>query len=177
LTVLFGLRRSEVLGLKWDSVNFELGLITIKHTVVRYEEVYEKDTTKTTSSYRSYPLSEDVKQILISIKDKENEKRKLFGKEYIENDYIFKWDNGKPYAPDYITSKFAKLLKSNNLPHIRFHDLRHSCATLMRHEGVKLEDIQKWLGHSQISTTEKIYAHFSEDQHKNSAMLISNCLG
>ena len=172
LTVLFGLRRSEVLGLKWDSVNFDLGLITIKHTVVRYEEVYEKDTTKTTSSYRSYPLSEDVKQILISIKDKENENRKLFGKEYIENDYIFKWDNGKPYAPDYITSKFAKLLKSNNLPHIRFHDLRHSCASLLISKGFTLKDIQEWLGHADIQTTANIYSHL-DIQRKNN---ISNSL-
>ena len=65
---------------------------------------------------------------------------------------------------------------NSQLKKIRFHDLRHSCATLMRHEGVRLEDIQKWLGHSQISTTEKIYAHFSYEQHKNSARLISNCL-
>lgn len=172
LTVLFGLRRSEVLGLKWDSVNFELGLVTIKHTVVRYEEVYEKDTTKTSSSYRSYPISEDVEKMLKSIKEKENENRKLFGKEYIENDYIFKWENGKLYSPDYITSKFSKLLKKHNLPHIRFHDLRHSCASLLISKGFTLKDIQEWLGHADIQTTANIYSHLDIKRKSN----ISNSL-
>ena len=172
LTVLFGLRRSEVLGLKWDSVNFDLGLITVKHIVVRYNGVYEKDTTKTNSSYRSYPLSEDIKQMLIMLKEKENENRKLFGKEYIKNDYIFKWENGKPYSPDYITSKFSKLLKKHNLPHIRFHDLRHSCASLLISKGFTLKDIQEWLGHADIQTTANIYSHL-DMQRKNN---ISNSL-
>ncbi len=175
-TVVFGLRRSEVLGLKWDSVNFDLGLITIKHTVVRYTEVYEKDTTKNKSSYRSYPISEDVKQMLLSIKDKENENRKLFGKEYIDNDYIFKWENGKPYAPDYITSKFSKLLKKHNLPHIRFHDLRHSCASLLIAQGFTLKDIQEWLGHSDIQTTANIYAHLDIERKNSIATSLVNVI-
>lgn len=95
--------------------------------------------------------------------DYEHSNKQLFEKVYEKNLYELNFEN-------------IKLIKSTGLRHIRFHDLRHSCATLMRHEGVRLEDIQKWLGHSQISTTEKIYAHFSEEQHKNSARLISNCL-
>ena len=59
---------------------------------------------------------------------------------------------------------------------IRFHDLRHSCATLLRHGGVKMEDIQKWLGHSQLATTEKIYAHFQEEQHLVTAGVIVNLI-
>ena len=124
-TVIFGLRRSEVLGLKWDSVNFETDIITIKHTVVRFSTVVEKDTTKTDSSFRSYPLTKEVKQILAELKAKETENRKLFGAEYAENEYIFKWPDGRLYAPDYITKRFSKLLKKYELPHIRFHDLRH----------------------------------------------------
>lgn len=159
LTVIYGLRRSEVLGLKWDSVNFEQKSVTIKHTVVRYFDVIEKDSTKTASSFRTYPMTEDVERLLVKLKNCEAENKALFGKEYCQNDYIFKWADGKPYAPDYITSKFSKLLKKYNLPHIRFHDLRHSCASLLIANGFTLKDVQEWLGHSDFRITANIYAH------------------
>lgn len=173
-TVLFGLRRSEVLGLKWDSVDFENNLITIKHTVVKYTSIVEKDSTKNASSYRSYPLFDNAKEILLELKNKENENRKLFGKEYIENKYIFKWDNGQPYRPDFITNKFSKLLKKNGLPHIRFHDLRHSCASLLVANGFTIKDIQEWLGHADIQTTANIYAHLDVERKKDIAASMSN---
>ncbi len=158
-TVMYGLRRSEVLGLKWDSINLDNNIITIKHTVVRFTSVVEKDSTKNASSYRSYPITQDVKNILLMLKEQEKENRRLFGGEYVENDYIFKWQDGKPFAPDYVTMKFSKLLKQHNLRHIRFHDLRHSCASLLVANGFMLKDIQEWLGHSDIQVTANIYAH------------------
>ncbi len=158
-TVMYGLRRSEVLGLKWDSINLVNNIITIKHTVVRFTSVVEKDSTKNASSYRSYPITQEVKNILLMLKEQEKENRRLFGGEYVENDYIFKWQDGKPFAPDYVTMKFSKLLKQHNLRHIRFHDLRHSCASLLVANGFMLKDIQEWLGHSDIQITANIYAH------------------
>lgn len=173
-TVLYGLRRSEVLGLKWDSVNFDNNIITIKHTVVRFTKVVEKDSTKNASSFRSYPLTPDVKQILLLLKQQEQENRRLFGKQYVDNDYIFKWQNGKPYAPDYITMKFSKLLKQHKLRHIRFHDLRHSCASMLVSMGFELKDIQEWLGHSDIQITANIYAHLDAKRKKDIANSMSN---
>lgn len=173
-TVLYGLRRSEVLGLKWDSVNFDNNIITIKHTVVRFTKVVEKDSTKNASSFRSYPLTPDVKEILLLLKQQEQENRRLFGKQYIDNDYIFKWQNGKPYAPDYITMKFSKLLKQHKLRHIRFHDLRHSCASMLVSNGFELKDIQEWLGHSDIQITANIYAHLDAKRKKDIANSMSN---
>lgn len=175
-TVIFGLRRSEVLGLKWDSVNFDTETITIKHTVVRYTDIVEKDTTKTDSSFRSYPMSEEVKRILLDIKVQENQNRKLFGNEYIENDYIFKWANGNAYKPDYISRKFRQLLEKHNLRHIRFHDLRHSCASLLVANGFTLKDIQEWLGHADIQTTANIYAHLDVERKNKIANSMTNCL-
>lgn len=94
-TVMYGLRRSEVLGLKWDSINLDNNIITIKHTVVRYTTIVEKDNTKNASSYRSYPITPDVKNILLMLKEQEKKNRRLFGSEYVENDYIFKWQDRK----------------------------------------------------------------------------------
>lgn len=173
-TVIFGLRRSEVLGLKWDSVNFEMNTITIKHTVVRFSSIVEKDNTKTASSFRSYPLTEQVKNLLISLKEQEEENRKLFGKEYNENDYIFKWADGRMYRPDYVTRKFSKLLELYELPHIRFHDLRHSCASLLIANGFTLKDIQEWLGHSDIRITANVYAHLDTERKKDIASSMSD---
>lgn len=172
-TVMYGLRRSEVLGLKWDSINLDNNIITIKHTVVRFTSVVEKDSTKNASSYRSYPITQDVKNILLMLKEQEKENRRLFGCEYVENDYIFKWQDGKPFAPDYVTMKFSKLLKQHNLRHIRFHDLRHSCASLLVANGFMLKDIQEWLGHSDIQVTANIYAHLDAKRKSSIANSMS----
>lgn len=173
-TVIYGLRRSEVLGLKWDSINWEANTVTIKHTVCFYGEIVEKDTTKTASSFRSYPLTVEVKTILKSLKKSEADNRKLFGKAYCDNDYIFKWDNGAPFTPDFVTKKFPKLLKKYGLPHIRFHDLRHSCASLLLANGFSLKDIQEWLGHSDFSITANIYAHLDTARKNNIAKTMSD---
>ena len=175
-SVLYGLRRSEALGLKWDSVNFSSNTLTIKHAVVRCKRVVKQDRTKNESRYRTYPLSKENKQILVNLKKREDENRKLFGNSYIDNDYIFKWDNGSPYKPDYVSRKFAKILADNNLPPIRFHDLRHSCASLLVAQGFALKDIQEWLGHSDIQTTANIYAHLDDERKKNISKAMTSSL-
>lgn len=114
-------------------------------------------------------MLDDVKTILVELKKREIENENLFGKEYINNDYIFKWDNGKPYTPDYITKTFSKLLKKYDMPHIRFHDLRHCCASLLISKGYTLIDIQEWLGHADIQTTANIYAHLDIQRKTNIA--------
>lgn len=176
-TAVFGLRRSEVLGLKWDSIDFDNRTITIKHTVVRISVEIEKDSTKNQASYRSYPIDDTVLKILHFLKSKEAENRTLFGKEYIENEYIFKWDNGSTFKPDYVSHHFKELLTKNNLRVIRFHDLRHSCASLLIANGFTLKDIQEWLGHSDIQTTANIYAHLDiERKNKISSSMTSSLL-
>lgn len=173
-TAILGLRRSEVLGLKWDSINLETNEITVKHTVVSQNEVFEKDKTKTDSSYRTYPMTKELEEMFISLKAEEEENRKLFGKAYIENKYIFKQQNGKTYLPDYVTKKFSKLLEQHNLKHIRFHDLRHSCASILIAKGFRLKDIQEWLGHADIKTTANVYGHIDIERKNKIADLMSN---
>ena len=110
-------------------------------------------------------------------KQKQDEQRnkKFYGADYIENDYVFKWENGEPYNPNYITRKFSQLLEENDMPHIRFHDLRHSCASYLVSNGFQLKDIQEWLGHADIDTTANIYAHLYFD--RKSQILTSLDLG
>ena len=161
VTAMYGLRRSELLGLKWDSVDFRRKEITIRHVVSRFTTVVEKDGTKTESSMRTYPMPPPIEDILMSEKDKQARNRDIFKEKYLETGYVFTWDDGRPYAPDYLTRKFASLLKKYGLPKIRFHDLRHSCASMLIEKGYNLKDVQAWLGHADISTTGNIYGHLT----------------
>ena len=105
------------------------------------------------------------------------EERAACGKDYIENDYIFKWPNGKTYDPDYISKRFKKLLKKNDLKRIRFHDLRHSCAALLLSEGRELYDVSEWLGHSDVNITAKFYGHLDMKRKKDLGNTIGNSIG
>lgn len=168
-TVIYGLRRSELLGLKWDSVDFEANTVTIKHTVSKVTTVVEKEKTKNASSHRIFPLVPEIRQLFLILKAQEEKNRKLFRKGYIQNSYIFKWDNGQPYSPDYISKKFRKLLKQYGMPHIRFHELRHSCASLLIAKGFTLKDVQEWMGHADIKMTANIYSHLDVSRKVNMA--------
>ena len=159
ITALYGLRRSELLGLQWDSIDFERKTMTIRHTVSKVTEVVAKDKTKNASSRRSVPLTPEAETIFRRAKELEQQNRAAFGREYQENSYIFKWPDGHTYSPDYISHHFAKVLKKHGLPHIRFHELRHSCASMLLDMGFTLKDVQEWLGHSDIKMTANIYAH------------------
>lgn len=176
VTISFGLRRSEVLGIKWDSIDLENKKLTIKHTIVDSYKIIEKDSTKNQSSYRSFPLNEEMINLFVKLKNDEKQNKKLFGKEYIKNDYVFKMGNGKPYSPNYITKQHAKILKKYGFRHIRFHDLRHSCASLLNAQGYTLKDIQEWLGHSDIQTTANTYAHLDTKRKENISNNICNII-
>ena len=125
IAALYGLRRSELLGLKWDSIDFENGMVLIRHTVCKMIVTVEKDKTKTQSSRRSFPMTEEAREIFLKAKAEEEENQRLFGKAYQKNDYVFKWPDGRTFAPDYVTHHFSKMLERYGMPHIRFHELRH----------------------------------------------------
>ena len=179
----YGLRRSEVLGLKWSSIDFDKNIITIKHKVVqrnakKNRTILLKDKTKNKSSYRSLPLLPSIAEVLKDYKDKIKENKKLCGDSYITEfeDYICVDCTGKLFRPEYITDHFRLLLKNNNLRHIRFHDLRHSCASLLLANGVPMKAIQEWLGHSTYSTTANFYTHLEDNYKTESANVLSNVL-
>ncbi|MBQ7921399.1 MAG: tyrosine-type recombinase/integrase family protein, partial [Clostridia bacterium] len=125
VTLYYGLRRSEVLGLKWDAVDFESDTLKIQHTVVKQKTIIAKDSTKSMTSRRVYPLLKEVKKLLLELREKQKKDRIDFGSVYTETDYIFVWSDGKPYRPDYITRTFKKVLAQHGLPQMRFHDIRH----------------------------------------------------
>ena len=137
-----------------------------------------QDTTKTKSSMRTLPLVPAFKEKLLKLKEQQEEYKRVCGrcynKKYLE--YICVDEMGTLISPHYLTSSFPKLLEKNNLRHIRFHDLRHSCASLLLANGVPMKQIQEWLGHSDFSTTANVYAHLDYNSKLSSADAMVNGL-
>ena len=184
LAAFYGLRRSEVLGLKWDAVDFDKNTITIKHTVTTCELdgkriLVKEDRTKNKASMRTLPLVDFVKEKLLSLKAEQEENRMLCGRSYIKDfiGYICINEIGDLIKPGYLSVEFPKLLEKKGLRRIRFHDLRHSCASLLIANGVPMKQIQEWLGHSEFSTTANIYAHLDYSSKLSSADALLGGLG
>ena len=176
LGAFYGLRRSEIVGLKWSAIDFEQNTITISHTVTSCNldgkcVIVAKDTTKTKSSRRTLPLVPYFHEKLLAVKAQQERNQKLCGRSYNREflEYICVDDIGDRFKPNYITSQFPRLLERNGFRKIRFHDLRHSCASLLLASGVPMKHIQEWLGHSDFSTTANIYAHLDYSSKLTSA--------
>ena len=115
---------------------------------------------------------------LQALKAQQAYNRKLCGNCYNHRygRYLFVDEMGNLIQPDRVSDGFARLLKAHGLRHIRFHDLRHSCASLLLKQGVPMKQIQEWLGHSDISTTANIYAHLDSQSKQLSAATMEQAL-
>ena len=184
LAAFYGLRRSEVVGLKWDAIDFENKTIAIRHTVTVCAEKGRRievaaDTTKTASSRRTLPLVPAFQTKLAALKEQQEKNRILCGRSYCTDylGYVLVDAMGNRLKLSYISTAFPALLKRNGLRPIRFHDLRHSCASLLLKNGVPMKQIQEWLGHSDFSTTANIYAHLDAGSKLTSAQAMEKGLG
>ena len=180
----YGLRRSEAIGLKWDAIDFDQNTITIRHTVTSCDldgkrVLVASDTTKTKSSMRTLPLVPFMRERLLTLKEEQQENRRLCGRSYIKEylEYVCVNEIGDLIKPHYVTESFPKLLKAKGMRQIWYHDLRHSCASLLLANGVPMKQIQEWLGHSDFSTTANIYAHLDYSSKLTSADAMLNGLG
>ncbi len=149
MAAFYGLRRSEIVGLKWDAIDFENKKISIQHTVVTAKvngTVTEiaRDKTKTKSSCRTLPLIPACEQMLNKMKKEQEQNRKVCGKSYCTDylDYIYVDPTGKRIRPDFLSQHFPDFLVAHQMKRIRFHDLRHSCASLLYANGVSLKEIK-----------------------------------
>ena len=184
LGAFYGLRRSEVLGLKWDAIDFEANTLEIRHILTQAyldgkKVLVQADRAKNKSSLRTLPLIPQIRDRLLELKGQQEVYKKLCGrcynKEYLG--YLCVDEVGNILRPNYISESFPKLLKANGMRPIRFHDLRHSCASLLLANGVPMKQIQEWLGHSDFSTTANIYAHLDYSSKLSSAQAMANSLG
>lgn len=160
IAVTYGLRRSEVCGLRWDAVDFQAGTLHVCRTaVVDNGKVLYCDSTKTASSNRVLPLTPSMRDYLLKVKAAQEEQQRLFGNCYADSGMVCVHPNGVPISPNTVTHHFQRILKAHGLPVIRFHDLRHSAVYALRKGGADAKDIQAWVGHSDVSTTLGVYGH------------------
>ena len=139
----------------------------------------QADRAKTKSSLRTLPLVPPIRDRLLMLKGQQDTYRRLCGKSYNRDylGYLCVDEIGNIIRPNYVSEQFPKLLEKNGLRPIRFHDLRHSCASLLLANGVPMKQIQEWLGHSDFSTTANIYAHLDYASKLSSAQAMLEGLG
>ena len=166
VAAFYGFRRGEVLGLKWDAIDFERGTISVIRTVTTItldgkQTEIEQQSAKTKSSLRTLPLIGSFREYFLQVKEAQELNKQVCGNcyNYEYDGFVFVDELGERMRVEYLTNAFPKFLESHGLRRMRFHDLRHSCASLLLANGVPLKHIQEWLGHSDFTTTANIYAH------------------
>jgi len=176
LALFYGLRRSEAIGLRWRDVNFEENTIRICNTIVQQKSIVEQELTKSKASRRTLHLPAEMKTYLQGLKRAQDERRRIMGSAYHSGDYVCAQEDGTPYRPSYVTIRFKEILQQNKLPHIRFHDLRHTAGTILMERGMMAMQISKFLGHEKVATTLDIYGHLSLEGKKETAETMGNIL-
>ncbi|MDE7070663.1 MAG: tyrosine-type recombinase/integrase, partial [Clostridia bacterium] len=184
MTAFYVLRRSELCGMKWNSIDFDKNTITLNSSVVQTSVngkllLIQKDVMKNASSKRTMPLIPEIKEALLKLKEQQDKNKAYFKNGYNQQylDYVWVDDIGKLVNPNTVTCHFKSFLAQHGLPKIRFHELRHSCASLLIACGVSMKEIQEWLGHSAISTTADIYSHLNYSSKLNVANTLTSVFG
>ena len=183
VAAFYGFRRGEVLGLKWDAIDFERGTISVIRTVTTItvegkQMEIEQQSAKTKSSLRTLPLIGSFREYFLQVKDAQELNKQVCGNCYNHeyDGFVFVDELGERMRANYLTSAFPKFLEDHGLRRMRFHDLRHSCASLLLANGVPLKHIQEWLGHSDFTTTANIYAHLDYKSKITSAQAMETGL-
>ena len=169
-TALFtGMRQGELLGLPWRGVNLRQGYISV------FQELFKRSGTciikevKTRNSRRRIALSPSLVQVLRSQKLEAEANAILLGKELTPDDPVFAYPDGRTFDPSTITHAFSKVLREAGLPHIRFHDLRHSFATFTLGAGVNVKVVSEMLGHASVAFTLDTYGHLMPGMQESAA--------
>jgi integrase len=171
-----GLRRGELLGLKWSDVDFANGRIKVSRSLIYDKQGFRFGPVKTEKSERSVKVDKKVMEELRSYKAKQTELKMSIRSEYDDQNLVFARKNGQPIYFRTFTTIFNRLIKEAKVPKIRIHDIRHTHATLMLEAGASLKDVQERLGHSSIKMTGDIYAHVTPIMQEKSSQAFSDYL-
>ena len=159
-----GLRRGELLGLKWEDIDLQNGIIHVRRQVARVDGEVKEMPLKTKNSYRNISISQDAVAMLTEMEA------------HRSSDYVFPSSTGGPISPDSVNNMLHRVLKRAGLPSIRFHDLRHTFATLALQNGVDIKTVSGMLGHFSAGFTLDTYAHVTTSAQKEAAKTMGNVL-
>lgn len=168
LAIMTGMRRGEICGLKWSDIDFDKGVMYIQRSLQRINGILQEKQTKTSQSSRSVALSTETINLLKKHKAKQAQEKLMMGQLYQDNNYVCAWPDGRPMDPDYLTHRFAKVVSKLGLQ-ARFHDLRHTHATLLLKEGIHPKIVSERLGHSEIRITLDTYSHVLPQMQREAA--------
>ena len=160
LDVYTGLRRGELLGLRWRAIHLAAGTLSVTETIQRVTgRGLMSLEPKTDRSRRLVSIPPIAVAVLRGLKVKQREEREAVNREWSESEYVFSHWDGRPFHPDTVSHTFAALVQKAGIPHVRLHDLRHSHATLMMADGINPKIVSERLGHSSVAITLDIYSH------------------
>ena len=159
-----GLRRGELLGLKWEGIDLERGTIQVRRQIARIDGKVVEAPLKTKNSYRSVSIGRDAVEIL-------KEQRRS-----TTSEYVFPSPTGGPISPDSVLHMLHRVLKRAGLPQIRFHDMRHTFATVALQNGVDIKTVSGMLGHYSAGFTLDTYAHVTTQAQRQAADTMANIL-
>ena len=169
VALALGLRQGEALGLRWRDVDLEHRTLRVDHALQRIEGRLVLTPTKTDRSRRTVAMPATVVEALRRHRAHQREERLAAGGRWPESDFVFTTIVGTPCDPDNLRRSFRALLKRAALPHFRFHDLRHSAASLLLAQGVAARVVMETLGHSRISVTLDTYSHVTPELQREAA--------
>ena len=169
LALIWGLRRSEIIGLQCRDIDWSCGVAKIRHTVTQQtldgERTIRLKTTIKNCRVKVFAISEPIRDMLKNLIEENRKNEEMFCGNYDRtwDEHLFRHPDGKLVAPDMLTKTFRRFLKKHQFKEIRFHDLRHSCASILFANGTDLLTIQEILGHAQLTTT-IMYTHKISDR-------------
>lgn len=183
LAAWFGLRRGEIIGIKWSSIDFSSKVISVTGTIKdrgsptgKISELYYVPTAKNSSSIRSFPLSDAMVEYFKRVQSQQQERKKSDNYNHKWDEFVCVFDDGDLISLDYVSHNFKKLCKSCGMKPIKLHEMRHSNISVLLESGATIKELQEWAGHSSYATTANIYSHLLTDSKtKLTAAIDSIC--
>lgn len=177
LLLLYGMRRGEVLGLRWLDVDLDYGQLRIRQQIQRINGELHIGPVKTRAGSRNLPLIGLAQTAITTRQTDQAEDRERLGRSWADTGLVFTTRTGRPVEPRNLVRSFMRICDNGGVRKIRVHAVRHTAASLLKDLHVPPRDAQMILGHAHISTTQQIYTHVDEPARRDALTKLNNLLG
>jgi integrase len=172
------MRRGELIGLRWSDVDLDAGVVEVRSQLQVLRKVWRRQELKSQHSRRTVVIEQNVVRALRGHRRRQAEQRLVAGAAWRDEGLVFADEVGAPVAPwRLVDTEMARAMREAGVPVIRFHDLRHTAATLMRARGVPLDVVSRVLGHARIGITGDVYGHMLPEMRAQAARAMDGLFG